>query len=81
MVLLHRYLMQPGPGQQVDHINRNKLDCRRSNLRLATPAQNSQNVPRVKGNAYETPYGRWQAKVKLAGKVFFLGTYQTKRKP
>lgn len=40
---LHRFLLKPPSGLQVDHKNGNGLDCRRSNLRLATHSQNQQN--------------------------------------
>jgi hypothetical protein len=37
---MHRFIMNPPKGFQVDHKNRNKLDNRRSNLRVCTPKQN-----------------------------------------
>lgn len=49
--LLHRMIMDAKDGFQVDHIDRNTLDCRRANLRCCTPAQNSWNKRPNKPNS------------------------------
>jgi hypothetical protein len=43
IVLMHRFLMQTPKGMETDHINRNKLDNRRENLRIVTRQQNQWN--------------------------------------
>lgn len=42
-VLLHRFLMNPPDGFEVDHINHDTLDNRRSNLRCVTHKENMRN--------------------------------------
>lgn len=42
-VLMHRLILLPPEKLQVDHINHNKLDNRRANLRLATQTQQNGN--------------------------------------
>lgn len=43
-IYLSRYLLDAPEGMEVDHLNRNTFDNRRENLRLATSAQNRQNL-------------------------------------
>ena len=47
---LHRILMNAQPGMDVDHINGNKLDNRKENLRVCTRSQNLRNAVSPKPN-------------------------------
>lgn len=80
--LLHRMVMDAPLGVQVDHINGDKLDNRRENLRLCNNAQNARNqVRRITGQS--TYKGvrrngkRWQAQIGALGIHKTLGTYST----
>ena len=68
-LLLHRFIMNAPPGVQVDHINRDKLDNRKANLRLCTPSQNQFNRER---------YGRRRKGVGLPKGVYY---YPSRSKP
>ena len=48
MVKMHRLVMKPKNGEDVDHINGNSLDNRKQNLRLCSRGQNVSN--KRKGN-------------------------------
>jgi hypothetical protein len=43
IILMHRLLVDPPEGLEVDHINRNKLDNRRANLRAVNRSENMKN--------------------------------------
>jgi hypothetical protein len=65
LVYLHRLLMGE-PKKQVDHRDRNKLNCQRLNLRTGSDANNKENVPgrenrtsRFRGVFFESKSGRW----------------------
>lgn len=63
-----------------DHINRNKLDNRRCNLRPATDSQNSCNQGIQKNNTsgykgVHWSYGKWRAVIGVNGKKIYLGSY------
>ena len=68
-VRLHRFLLSPKKNEVVDHINRNKLDCRRNNMRIATRQENSINRGLQSNNhsgisgVYFGKQGYWIAKL------------------
>jgi hypothetical protein len=82
-LLLHRVILglTPGDGLQGDHIDGNPLDCRRSNLRVATNAQNTQNQraaggsSRHRGVAWHKATGKWSAQVRIQGRLVYLGLF------
>jgi len=83
--LISRIIMNAPKGVIVDHKNRNKLDNRRENLRLATRTQNNQNrTPSkktksgYKGVVWHKESQLWSAKIIINKKIISLGYYPTK---
>ncbi|MFH1370392.1 MAG: AP2/ERF family transcription factor [Planctomycetota bacterium] len=82
---LHREIMGPPEGLLVDHKNRNTLDNRRENLRLATHSQNQFNKTKTAaitssrfiGVYLEKRSGRWVAKIAVHGKRIWLGRFSS----
>lgn len=79
-VFMHRFLLDltPGDGHQVDHINGDKLDNRRENLRVCTNAQNNQNLHQrgpYRGASWHAQRNRWRAYATLDGKQRHLGYF------
>lgn len=80
-ILLHRFVMNAPPDKQVDHINRDKADCRRSNLRLAENAENCANTGTYANNlssGHKNVYlvdGRYRVKIRKAGKLHCFRGY------
>ncbi len=80
-VSLHRLILDAPKGVQVDHINGDGLDCRRSNLRLATQQQNNGNrakttnptSSRFKG--VDRHHGAWRARIRSNGRQWTLGHF------
>jgi hypothetical protein len=80
--LMHRWLLglRSGDGQMGDHLNGDKLDNRRANLRIVTPGESSANVRGRAGSGFRGVYPnhkRWAAAAKQHGKKIHLGTYDT----
>ena len=81
IVYLHRMLMRP-EELQVDHINRNKLDNRRSNLRIVTNQQNHFNMPvnsnnssGVSGVYWHRQCRKWCVQITVNGRTIHGGLY------
>jgi hypothetical protein len=81
-VLLHQLLLPD--ILLVDHKDRNKLNCRRSNLRPATPPQNNANrgkgighSSKFKGVTWDRIRNRWMAKIGSNHRHHFLGRFKS----
>jgi hypothetical protein len=84
-IVLERIIGRPlNLGEIPDHINGDSLDNRRSNLRLATKAQNNRNaqIPKTnktgyKGVAFRKERQKWQATINYNNHKIYLGCYDT----
>ena len=68
----------------VDHINGNRLDNRKSNLRLATIEGNNRNkrklapkTSKYKGVCWDSHKRKWKAGIKINGKFKHLGNFDS----
>lgn len=81
LLYMHRFILKASQNMQVDHINGDSLDNRRSNLRLATNAQNSANRKTIKsliGYRGVTRNGyNYSASITVNRKHIHLGTFST----
>lgn len=82
VALLHRELLglAPGDGLEGDHIDRDRLNCRRENLRPLPDGKNSQNITPSGASGHRGVWWskvskKWQAGVKCDGKYYHLGLF------
>lgn len=83
-VYMHRIVMSPPPGKDVDHINGDGLDNRRENLRVCTRSENlrnrgkqANNTTGYKGVHFFKAARLFTASVQYDGKSFHLGYFKT----
>lgn len=82
-IYMHRFVLSPPDNAEIDHINGNGLDNRRSNLRICTHAQNLANqqpqsrkkYSRFKGVTWCKRDKIWIAQIKVAQRRYSLGRY------
>ena len=90
-VYLHRELfgLKSGDKTEVDHVDRDRLNCRRSNLRLVPRAGNMQNLPSRKGSSSQylgvifrarKKTNQWEAYIGIDKKYKHLGSFPTEKK-
>lgn len=85
-IWMHRFIIDTPKGFVTDHINGNRLDNRRSNLRICNHQQNQSNrhsknknnTSGFKGVIY-SPRNKlkWQAKIKHNYETIYIGRYAT----
>lgn len=89
-ILMHRVIMGLEPrgtvqvSLEVDHINGDRLDNRKQNLRVVTRAENAQNLrprdggtSRFRGVSFDRRAGKWRAEVTIFYKKHYLGLFDT----
>lgn len=83
-VYMHRMLigLTTGDGIYCDHINGNKLDNRRSNLRPCTCSENHRNKPKqsnnktgFKGVTWHARARKYVAMIRIHGRTKYLGSF------
>jgi hypothetical protein len=81
-VFMHRAIMDPPDGMEIDHLNRNPLDNRRCNLRIATRSENHLNrgvsvksKSGVSGVVWDAVRKKWRASITVRGAVHELGRF------
>lgn len=82
-VMLHRLLMDAPKGLDVDHVNHDMLDCRRSNLRICSRGENLQNrkgpqstsTTGIRNVYWRSDTGKFVAEIKVNNKKISLGCF------
>lgn len=82
--LLHRLVVGAKRGEIVDHVNGDKLDNRRGNLRICTHVENTQNRGPSKTNSsgfkgvwFDPRRKKFRANVRAQNKKHSLGSFDT----
>ena len=87
---LHRWIFKlpKGDKQVVDHIDGDKLNCSRENLRLCSVSDNMVNRKKIgKGDVTTSLYkgvqstkgGKWKANIRKDKIFYHLGTFETEK--
>lgn len=81
----HRAIMGNPIGAEIDHINHNKKDNRKNNLRICTHAENLRNVTKhlnnssgYKGVSWNKQRNKWHARIEVNGNDKHPGYYDDK---
>lgn len=79
---LHRLLAGAKSTDEVDHIDRDRLNNRKMNLRVCNHSENSRNLSRRKDNTsgfsgviWDKRNKRWNARIQYNGKGIYLGNF------
>jgi len=81
-IYLHNIIMPKKVGFEIDHINRNKLDNRKNNLRYCSRSQNiwnrgiqKSNTSGFNGVTWHKRIKKWQVRIAINNKRLHLGYF------
>ena len=83
VLIMHRIVMGARKGDLIDHINGDKLDNRKENLRFADKSKNAMNMHKVygeipyKGVYFDKTKQSYAVRISINGKHTFVGRYKT----
>ena len=84
LIHMHRIINNTPEGLETDHINRNRLDNRKCNLRTAIGSQNQMNtglrrdnVSGIKGVHWHKASQKWEVEIRVNTENKYLGLYST----
>lgn len=87
LVYMHREIMKTPDRMDTDHVDMDRLNNQRKNLRICTRSENKRNrgkqldnVSGYKGVSWSRIARRWQAQIKIKGKSIHLGYFTDVRK-
>ena len=80
---MHRLITNCPADMDVDHINHDKLDNQKSNLRVCSNSENRRNQKVrtyakssvYKGVCFDKQHGKWRAEIGLNNKLKYLGLF------
>jgi hypothetical protein len=82
---IHRWIMSEPDSKVIDHINHDKLDNRKCNLRVCTQTENSQNKQLTDRNksgclgvSWSKVMNKWYARINVNGENVYLGYFTNK---
>ena len=83
-IFMHRVIIDAPIGKEVDHINQDRLDNRKDNLRVCTRQENlmNQKMSKIntsgyKGVSYYKKDNRYESRIGFNNKVIYLGRFHT----
>lgn len=81
--LMHKLFLKTRNGYETDHINRNRLDNRKENLREVTRQENMKNKSMYKSNSsghkgvkWNKNLNKWQVQITVDKKRIHLGVFE-----
>lgn len=84
-IRFHNFILNKNENQVIDHINQNKLDNRRENLRAVSCAINAQNISNRPANKsgcigvyWNKNRKKWESRIECNGTRYLLGCFDSK---